>query len=69
VAGDIGNHEGGAVGPGDGLEGDTTASEDREFAEANFHGVALVGLVDFLDADGSGVASVDGGRLQSKKTR
>ncbi len=60
VAGGVGDHEGGAAGLGDGLGGDAAAPEDGDFAGADVHGFAPVGLVDIRDADGGGVAGVDG---------
>jgi len=63
VAGGVGGHPG-KFGVGGGcLWGDATGPEDGDLARADFYGVALVGAVDVGDAQGGGIAPVDGGAV------
>lgn len=60
VARRVGDHEFRLDRHGDGLRGDAARPENGHLAGTDLGGFAEVGLVDVMDADGFGVADVDG---------
>ena len=60
VAGGVGDHEGRLGAHGYCLGGYAACPEDGDFAVFELDGFAEVGGVDVADADGGGVADVDG---------